>query len=182
MKRYFKLFLFITSIIFIYCVFIYSIYNRFYTGLYWGIIWGLTYGFLFTIISAYIHTRVIKKKGYEISEKTMDVHQKRKLKLKLPYRVAYNLCLESINSLPKARLQKQSISQGKIDVKSGMGWNTLGEKISFGVRKIDDDRTQIIVSSRPVVRTTLIDYGKNLDNVDKISNFLKKRSNRSSFD
>ena len=180
MKRYLKVYLILTPLGCIVFGLIFSFYNGFYVALYRGIIWGLIYGVSFTVISYYIHTRAIKKKGYEISEKTLDVHQKRKLKLKIPYKVAYYLCLESINSLPKARLQKENRSQGKIDVRTGMSWKTSGDKISFDVQKIDDDRTQVIVSSRPVVRLALMDYGKNLDNVDKISNFLKKNANRSS--
>jgi hypothetical protein len=33
-----------------------------------------------------------------------------------------------------------------------------------------------MVSSRPAVRTTLVDYGKNLENVERISAFLKEQS------
>jgi hypothetical protein len=55
-----------------------------------------------------------------------------------------------------------------------MTWKTFGDVISFEVRKIDNDRTQIKVSSRPAVRRTLVDYGKNLENMEKISSFLKE--------
>ncbi len=52
----------------------------------------------------------------------------------------------------------------------------LGDVISFEVHRIDDDRTQVKVSSRPAVPTTLVDYGKNLENVERIISFLKKQS------
>ena len=55
-----------------------------------------------------------------------------------------------------------------------MSWKTWGYIISFEVRKIDNDRTQIKVSSRPAVSTTLVDYGSNLENVEKIISFLEK--------
>ena len=103
----------------------------------------------------------------------MDVHHLRSIELQLPYDKAFNLCIESLSLIKKCKIQKENRSQGKIIAKAGMTWKTWGDVISFDMRKIDNNRTQVTVSSRPIVRTTLVDCGKNLENVEKIIRFLK---------
>ncbi len=78
--------------------------------------------------------------------------------------------------IKKCKIQKEDRYQGKIVARAGMTWRTWADVISFEVRKIGSDGIQVEVSSRPAVRTTLVDYGKNLENVEKIAGLLKAHS------
>jgi hypothetical protein len=146
-----------------------------------GFFFGLLFGISCSLLIGYFHIRAIKKRGYEISEKTLDASQERNFELKIPYDEAYTLCLKSINFIPKSRIKKDDRSMGRIDARIGISGASWGELISFKVHKMkNDDRTYVKVSSKPIFPITYVDWGKNLDNIDAIINFLKKNANLSS--
>jgi hypothetical protein len=150
-------------------------------GLWRGVIFGLLFALFFSLITGFLHTRAIKKRGYKISEETLDVHQKRKLELKLPYEEAYTLCLNSINFIPKSRIKKENRSLGRIDARIGVSGFSWGEVISFKVNKTkDDDRTYVRVSSKPIVPIAFVDWGKNMFNIESIIYFLRRNEYQSS--
>lgn len=62
----------------------------------------------------------------------------------------------------------------KFMLKAGITWKTFGDEIRFILNKLDEDHTEVEFSSRPLLRTTLADYGKNLQNVQMIEDFLKE--------
>ena len=125
-----------------------------------------------SLILGFLHYRSVKRMSFGTSEEAMGVHHVRNVELRLPYDKAFDLCIESLNLIKKCKIQKEDLSQGEIDARAGMTWRTFGDVISFEVRKIGDDRIQVEVSSRPAVRATLVDYGKNLENVEQIAGFL----------
>jgi hypothetical protein len=106
----------------------------------------------------------------------MGVHHVRNVELRLPYDKAFDLCIESLGLIKKCKIHNEDRSQGKIVAKAGMTWKTWGDVISFEVRRIGNDAIQVAVSSRPSVRTTLVDYGKNLENVETLVGFLNAHS------
>jgi hypothetical protein len=109
--------------------------------------------------------------SYGKSEEAMGVYHVRNVELRLPYDKTVDLCIESLRLIKKCKIQKEDRSQGKIVARAGMTWRTWGDVISFDFLKIGNDRIQVEVSSRPAVRTTLVDYGKNLENVERIVGF-----------
>jgi hypothetical protein len=44
------------------------------------------------------------------------------------------------------------------------------------LRKKDENITEVEIESCPTVAMTIVDYGKSLDNVEKIASFLKKQT------
>src|SRR4030042_3387264 len=106
----------------------------------------------------------------------MGGHHVRNVELRVPYDEAFDLCIESLNVVKRSKIQKENRSQGKIVARTGMTWRTWGDVISFAIRNPGNDGIQIEVSSRPALRWTLIDYGKNLENVELIIGFLNAHS------
>ncbi len=105
----------------------------------------------------------------------MDVHHVRHVELRLPYDQAFDLCIASLNAVKRGRIRREDRPLGRIDVKASMTWKTWGDVISFVLRRTDENRTRVEVSSGPALRTTLVDYGKNLENVERIMRFLTRR-------
>jgi hypothetical protein len=103
----------------------------------------------------------------------MGVHHTRKVNLNLSYDEAYKACVESIHQIKKSKIVKEDPINGTVDAKAGISWKTFGDKISFKLKRLENDHTEVEFSSRPIIRTTLIDYGKNLRNVQIIENYLK---------
>jgi hypothetical protein len=172
MKRYLKLFL-ATGIP------VGALIGGFYSLLYGfpkGLITGLFAGIFFGSSMSLIHRWSVKQMFSGKSKEAMNVCHVRNIDLQVSYDKAFDLCIGALNLIKRCKIRNEDRSQGKIDAKVGMTWKTWGDVISFDVRKIDNDRTQIEVSSRPAVRTTLIDCGKNLENVKKIIRFLKEHS------
>jgi hypothetical protein len=63
---------------------------------------------------------------------------------------------------------------GKIMARSFVNWKTWGDTISFDITGISDEKTAVKVTSRPTASSTIVDYGKNLENVKTIVSFLEK--------
>ena len=60
----------------------------------------------------------------------------------------------------------------KIFLKGKVNWLSWGEKITIEIKSIADENTNIIISSEPSVPITLIDWGRNQQNVDKIAHYI----------
>jgi len=143
-------------------------------GLSGGLISGLIFGFIMFIILGFLHGRAVEKIAGEKTEESMGTYQERNIKLQLPYDRTFDLCIKSLDLISRCRVQEESQSHGKIIARSSVNWKTWGDTISFDITGISDEKTAVTVSSRPTSWSTLVDYGKNLENVKIIISFLEK--------
>ncbi len=147
-------------------------------GLFVGLIAGLFAGGLFSLPVGYLHRLsvrrmlAVRRMPYGEPEGAMEVRHVRHVELRLPYDQAFDLCISSLNAVKKGRIRREDRPSGRIEAKAGMTWKSWGEVISFDLRRIDENRTRVELSSKPVLRTTLVDGGKNLENVEKIAGTL----------
>lgn len=139
-----------------------------------GLISGLIFGFLMFIILGFLHSRAVEKIAGDRSEESMATCQVRNIELQLPYDKTFDLCIKSLNLTSRCRVQEEDRSQGKIIARSSVNWKTWGDTISFEITGTSDKKTAVKVSSRPTARSTIVDYGKNLENVKIIVSFLEK--------
>ncbi len=137
-------------------------------GLIAGLIVALFAGGVSSIVVGYLHNRSVRRMPYGEPEGAMEVHHVRHVELRLPYDQAFDLCISSLNAVNKGRIRREDRPLGRIEAKGGMTWKSWGEVISFDLRRVDANRTRVEVSSKPVLRTTLVDLGKNLENVEKV--------------
>ena len=143
-------------------------------GLSGGLISGSIFGFVMFIILGFLHSRAVEKIAGDISEESMATCQVRNIELPLPYDRAFDLCIKSLSLISRCRVQEEDRSQGKIMARSSVNWKTWGDTISFEITGISDEKTAVKVSSRSTARSTIVDYGKNLENVKTIVSFLEK--------
>ncbi|MEW6715022.1 MAG: hypothetical protein AB1306_08040 [Nitrospirota bacterium] len=143
-------------------------------GLSSGLVSGLIFGFIVFIILGFLHSRAVEKIAGDISEESMGTCQVRNMELPLPYDKTFDLCIQSLSLISRCRVKKEDRSQGKIMARSSVNWKTWGDTISFGITGISDEKTAVKVSSKPTARSTIVDYGKNLENVKTIISFLGK--------
>jgi hypothetical protein len=143
-------------------------------GLKGGILSGLLFGTLMFIIMGFLHTHAVKKMVTNNSGNALRTHHVRDLDLKSPYDRAYDLCISSLSLFRRCIIQEEDRSLGRIVARTGINWKTWGDLISITIKRTDNGYTYIEISSRPNARTTIVDYGKNLENVEKIVSFLKK--------
>ena len=111
-----------------------------------------------------------KKTREKYPNKNQDVNQIEAIILDYPFEQKYEKSLKALK-LIKALVTNQDKDSGKIEAKTGFSLKSFGEKVEI---KINPKTNEVLISSKPSVPTTLFDYGKNLENVQKILNYLKK--------
>lgn len=60
-----------------------------------------------------------------------------------------------------------------IHLKCGISWESWGEKITVRVFDNQDGNTRLIIHSKSALPTTLIDWGKNRQNVQRVTVYLQ---------
>jgi hypothetical protein len=132
---------------------------------------------LLGLLLTFIHSQIVKRKAGGLSEERFGVHQQTKLTVHLPYDLAFHLCCESLEIL-SGRTTTADKSKGRIEATTGLTWKSYGSVVSYEIKPIGERLTEIEVTSRPKVRTTLVDYGENLENVERLCKFLSARDDR----
>jgi hypothetical protein len=155
-----------------------SLQNGFHSGLMTGALSGISFGVFLSLTLGFLHRRSVEKMPFGNSEEAMGVGHGRNVELRLPYHEVFDLCIDSLNLIKRSKIREENRSQGKIVARGGITWKTWGDVISFSIRNTGNDGIQVEVSSRPALRWTLVDYGKNLENVERILSFLEAHARR----
>lgn len=145
------------------------------TALINGLVIGSVFGLTMSFIPCYLHFRAVKKTVPETSKEALSVKQTRTTYLGVPYDEAFDLCLGSLQVINRCKVQQEQRSEGKIVAWTEKSW---GQKdiIIFDLSKDYRDRVKIIVHSKPSIRTTLIDFGRNLRHIEAIVSQLQKET------
>jgi len=139
-----------------------------------GILSGLVFGTLVSYILISLHKILTRKVVSDASIPDFDIHQVRRIVMDMPYEQAFNLCIQSLKTINRCRVILQRLDNGEIKARAGLNWKTWGDNINFKLTQ-EKDSTVVEISSRPSANSTLVDFGKNLDNVERIKRFLLDR-------
>jgi hypothetical protein len=122
------------------------------------------------------HVIAVRRVSPKEIENSLRVHYTRKIGVDYPYRQTFQLCLQGIKELGNCKVRRTDSRSGIIEARTGFSLRTYGDTILFKIQRLDGDRTQVEVSSRPTWRPTIVDYGRNLENVEKIISFLQEKN------
>jgi hypothetical protein len=128
---------------------------------------GVTMSFL--LVS--FHKYSLKKNGVqEMTDQNLGVSQKKNLKSEFNK----SELIEKLKSDPIiGKMKMQEIENGII-LKTGMTLLSWGEEIRIILQTKGESDFDYQISSRPKLKITLVDFGKNLENVTRIENVMKK--------
>ena len=84
------------------------------------------------------------------------------------YQTVFRAAVQSIPLVKGMKMGRADEMNGYILITGNISWASWGENIRVDFVKLGPTRTQMIVKSGASVSTTLIDYGKNRKNVNKI--------------
>ena len=84
-----------------------------------------------SLILGFLHSWSVKRTPSGKSEEPLGVYHVRNVELRLPHDKVFNLCIASISSIKKCKIQTEDRSQGKIIAKAGSNWKTWGDVISL---------------------------------------------------
>jgi hypothetical protein len=133
---------------------------------------GMPYGLAMSLILGGWHILAVRRLGHRLTDETLCVRQRRQLMVGLPLPQAFALCTASIRFLGNADVEEESDSAaGVILVTKRWSLLSIGERIRFKLHQAEDG-TAVEIECRPWVRTTMIDFGTSLRNMDAIVGFL----------
>lgn len=143
--------------------------NGFNYGLQGGFVFGASVTVISTLYDYILRKRVFKKYG----NRSFEVIQQREIILEGDIK---DLMQKSISALETIGVKKilPDYRVNKIDAVHGITWKTYGEKIEITFNS-NGDKTKIYISSRPRIRITPFDGGRNIENVELLCSSLKKR-------
>lgn len=136
-----------------------------------GILSGLIFGTLVSYILISLHKSLSRKVDSGASMPDFNIHQVRRIVMGIPFDQAFSQCIESLKTVNRCRIISQNLDNGEIRARAGLNWKTWGDDIIINLTK-GKETTGVEISSRPSARSTLVDFGKNLDNVERIRRFL----------
>ena len=135
-----------------------------------GVIAGILFGLLIAVFS-YLADKKLQKKGVLFTES--GVNQCRELTLQNPGFDLLKIFKEAISSVKKCKIVKEEGSF--ITAKTGFSWKSFGEVITISSKSMSDTEVVIKISSRPSLKTTIVDYSKNLENVEDVVGYFKSK-------
>ena len=94
--------------------------------------------------------------------------QVRELRVPPDFHSAFTACRDAVLRIDGAAVRGMSREEGTLRARVPASWRAWGETVDIEVILLDEYATYVRVRSRPILSTTMLDYGKNRDNVDAI--------------
>ncbi len=88
---------------------------------------------------------------------------------------AHDLCLKALDNIKKVKAVNNEDENRKIYATTSINYLTSGERISISL-SVNKDETCIEVHSEPISRWTIVDYGRNLRNIEIILLYITQHS------
>jgi hypothetical protein len=132
-----------------------------------GVVAGLFFGLSMAVVLSAMHRWGMKKRGFDPGSSDSSVDVRERITLPLASDQALALCRSAVEQVPKARGVRVNAESATLAARVGMSWASFGEHIECRVQPGDGGST-LEIRSRPALRTTIVDYGKNRENVERI--------------
>lgn len=127
------------------------------------------FGMAMSFILGYFHKSSLKKNGMdEVSDNALGVTQTKVIRTEL----SKGDLINKLKANPKTGKMKMSATDDGIILKTSLSWKSWGEEIMIALKSKDDLGYEYQVSSKPKLSTTLVDYGKNLENINQIESVI----------
>jgi hypothetical protein len=141
-------------------------------------VFNLLSGFVAGAVSGLIlqlwSERRTKKLAKSGNAEDFSVRQKRDLVLLVNFETAFDFCRQAVTD-SAAKIKSENPVTKTIKAKTGMNFYSFGTDIVFRLNPINENLTEIELSTRPSLRTTLVDYGESFKMIEKITGFLKEK-------
>ena len=129
------------------------------------------FGIAMSLILVSVQKYRLKKNGVqEISDKNFGVSQTAYIKSDLNKSELIN----KLKTDPVIRKMTMIEIENGILLQTGMTWKSWGEEIKIILKTDQESDFEYEISSSPKLKTTLIDYGKNLENIDQVKRAIKR--------
>lgn len=148
--------------------------SGFLNGAYSAVVLGAFFGFFMALILGVSHQSAVKKIGADYGADLLKLHQTRSLTIDKPVAEVFDVCLKSLQSLKGCRIKSENKAAGTITGKMGSGLAAFGDSLEVTVSPNDGGSSTVVISSKPSLQTTVVDYGSNAKNVQRFVEELSK--------
>jgi len=133
-----------------------------------GALFGIPMALILGVAHYFMVKRVAQDKPFDLSP-----IQKRTFVSKSDSRSILENCVLALQKFP-ARIVENNSLQNYITACTSTSWKSWGDDIRIDVVPIDETNTQIKIICRPALKTTLVDYGKNYENAEKLMSLINE--------
>lgn len=134
---------------------------------------GFNFGLLMSLFFVTIHIISVLLSGEKnLTSENLGVRHKRSI---LSGNSQENL-INKLKSDPEFEEMKITNEKDGIKIETGLSFQSWGETISIHVKSLTPTSNEFEITSEPKMKWTQVDYGKNLDNVNKVVEVLAKIS------
>jgi hypothetical protein len=134
---------------------------------------GIPFGLLMATFAGGLHFIVGRRLG---NGKTPHVFQTADVVVDLEASAAVAAAESAMRCIDIRRLKTFSDVPVRIVARTHTSWKSWGERIEVVITQAGDNRALVRIQSRPLVRLTVVDYGKGVDNVNRIVTALRSLS------
>lgn len=135
-----------------------------------GLKGGLLFGVIMTLV--FVGYYFVANRLTPLEQR--DLIQRRELMIAASPPHILDQCYQLLKSERFVKLADFDEGQGIITAKTTMSWACPGERITVQVSP-EDGKTRIVITSQPLWKTTMVDYGKNFRNAEALQKLLRDR-------
>jgi hypothetical protein len=146
------------------------------TGIMYGLTGGFCYGAMMSGILGTSHFLAAHKEGGSDWKRALSPIQVRRITLPVDDKTAVKLVGDALSELSTTLEPPETGHDGLLQIKTGTGLRSFGEAVAIKIDSAEPGMTLFTISSTPLVRTTLVDYGKGYQNVERLTDSLRKSS------
>ena len=141
-------------------------------GLLAGVLFALVWGLLMAIVLIPADLILTRR----IPADALDVNQSREFEVQKPQDFVFRSLEQIFSQMRSLKVVTPFPDKGLIRGRTKASWASFGEDIAVEVKALDENRTRVIISSRPATRRTSLDYGTNFRNVEFIEKSIRASS------
>ena len=127
---------------------------------------GGGFGLIVSLIACTMHFITKKRAGLDGQSDKAAFSKEMTLPMKKDR--AFDLVIAGLERVKNCKITLENREAGRIEAEAGQTWKSWGEVITAEIHLTEDEGTRVSVSSRSQVKTTLIDFGKNQENIRAI--------------
>lgn len=141
-----------------------------------GLLTGVFFGGAMSIALGTMHLLGVGLATSEVSAETLGIDRIASIELQVPCDVAFELSVETVRGIKGARMKETDRASGNIHAREGSLFGLGGNMISVDVREVDESRTRVKVTVRPVGGpSAAVDYGSNAKILKRAISYLWER-------
>lgn len=137
-----------------------------------SIVTGFLFGLFIAVTLGIIDYLFRRSSGGKIGGR---VKQQQEIIIQRPFNETVNLCRKSIEKYNGKKLTTDP-TEGIIQGRIGVSWQSWGEKIMIKLDELNSEETVVTITSKPLLPTTVIDYGKNKRNITRLTKYIETYS------